>query len=596
MARKPEMAELTTRLALQALGSERRYTKILVFGGIGVVLLGGGIYAAARTLDTRETAAREEAFGTLGVCLLGPDPLKTGEAASARVANVKLGVVGIPLEKRSKPGDLGWPVSCSAPAYALLEHAGDSPLGKAAEALGKALKGDASATADLHAEVDKVWAEAAAVKLEGKPPKDAAPGPKPVEPLYSADQLKALPKFLSGAFGLVNVHEDAAPGKTIYFLVDQKDTPEGPVLCAADAADTVVKCMKVPEAAATLSPGLRIIGTTEEGARPFYFAGDRGQLGIFPPGGQHAIAASVAYGATSHKDGSLDFVTRKEGMKDLRLIHQPAVGPTGEAPLLQPTDFDVPGQTGLYGDWFVYRSLAKTGTPSHLWARKIEGTLVKPAVDVGELDEPAPGDKAERDREQISGCRSDDALAVRVRGQRSDVIAFFAGGRWAVPVKTPTRGGALTCRGIEAVVTSVDHAVSDKDYATITAARCNTSGCTTTSLQIRQLLAGVTEIAPADAGSIVAADVGGKLMLVWNAGLAGGLRMRFAAPDQVKDATDIVITDGRDDKGGSNVSTIAQMRVLTASNWGLLFLSTTSGVKVMRVDATGKLTPLTASL
>jgi hypothetical protein len=598
MARKPELAELTTRLAMQALGSERRYTKILVFGGIGVVVLAAGILVGARYLDAKETAAREEAFGSLGLCLLGPDPLKSGETASGRLANVKLGVVGVAPEKRTKAGDLAWPASCATPAYALLEHAGDSPLGKAAEALAKALKADASATADLHAEVDKVWAEAAAAKLEPKAPKDAVAGPKPIEPLFTAEQFKALPKFLSGSFGLVNVREEAAPTKTIFFLIDQKDTPDGPVLCAAEAADATIKCMKAPEAVATLSPGLRLVGTIEEGARPFWFAGDRGQLGIFPPDGKHAIAASVAYGATSRKDGSVDFVTRKEGLRDLRLVHQPAVGPTVETPLLQPTEFDVPVQTGLFWDWFVYRSVAKPGPPpqaSHLWARKIEGPVVKPAVDVGELDEPPPPDKADRDRDQLSGCQSGDALAVRVRGQKNDVVAFYASGRWAAPVKAPTHGGALTCRGIEAVLTTVDHAVSDKDYATITQARCNTSGCTTTSIQLRQMLAGVSDIAPADAGGVVAADVGGKLLLVYNGGLAGGLRMRFAAPDQVKDAAETVITDGRDDKGGS-VSTIAQMRVLSAANWALLFLSTTSGVKVMRVDGAGKLTPLTASL
>ena len=37
--------------------------------------------------------------------------------------------------------------------------------------------------------------------------------------------------------------------------------------------------------------------------------------------------------------------------------------------------------------------------------------------------------------------------------------ALFAGGRWGTPVKLSTRGGALTCRGIEAVTTSIEHAI-----------------------------------------------------------------------------------------------------------------------------------------
>ncbi len=88
--------------------------------------------------------------------------------------------------------------------------------------------------------------------------------------------------------------------------------------------------------------------------------------------------------------------------------------------------------------------------------------------------------------------------------------------------------------------------------------------------------------------------MGGKLMLVWNAGLAGGLRMRFGAADKFKELEDVIITDGRDEK--SNVSSIAQMRVLGTNNYAVLLLSTTSGVKALKVDASGKVTPLAASM
>ncbi len=48
---------------------------------------------------------------------------------------------------------------------------------------------------------------------------------------------------------------------------------------------------------------------------------------------------------------------------------------------------------------------------------------------------------------------------MRVRGARVDTMALFAGGRWGAPVKLSTRGGSLTCRGIEAVTTSIEHLV-----------------------------------------------------------------------------------------------------------------------------------------
>jgi hypothetical protein len=271
------------------------------------------------------------------------------------------------------------------------------------------------------------------------------------------------------------------------------------------------------------------------------------------------------------------------------------VGPTTEAPLLQPTDVESPTHTALLWEWFVYRSLAKTGAPSHLFARKIEGTIVKqPPVDVGEIDEPAPVDKAERDAAQISVCKSDDALAVRVRGQRTDAIAFFAGGRWAAPSKAQTHGGAFTCHGMEAFATEVTHTPGDKDFPVISQAKCNTSGCSTTKVDMRTILGTVSDIAPADATSSIAADVGGKLLFVWNGGLAGGLRMRLAPADKLKDAEDVVITDGRDDK--SNVSSIAQIKVLGTNGFAVLLLATTSGIKALRVDPAGKVTPLQGAL
>jgi len=184
-----------------------------------------------------------------------------------------------------------------------------------------------------------------------------------------------------------------------------------------------------------------------------------------------------------------------------------------------------------------------------------------------------------------------------VRGQKTDAIAFYAGGRWSAPMKAATHGGALTCHGLEAVTTVIDHVADrDKDLPVITQAKCNTSGCTTTKVETRLLLAGL-DIGPSDAGSSVAADAGGKLLFVWNAGPVGGLRMRLGAPDRLKDADDVLLADVREEKGGASVSSIASMRVLSTNTYSLVFLGTTAGVKVLRVEpATGKVTPLQGTL
>ncbi len=592
MARKPEIAELPTKVLMTELGSGKRYKKIVVFGGIGVGLLGGGVFIAARTIDANNIAARDAAYSSLSVCLFG-DPLKDGESPAARVAASQLAVVGVPGEKRTKPGEVPWPGSCEKPAFQLAEHAGSDALADAAKELGKAVKADTGATADLRAPIEKFMAAATAAKLKAGPATDVAPAPKPAAPLFSGEAFASLPKFLSGGFVLSNIQPEPMPGNKVHFLIDQKDTPEGPVLCVAGAADAVIKCQKVPADVATLSPGLRLLGANESSARPFYFAGDRGQLGIFPPEGKKAVAASVAFGAVARGDGSVTFTTRKDGSKELRIVFQPPTGFASDQSLLQPTDYESPLLTALFPDWFVYKSQK----PAHLFAKKIEGTTLKPNADLGELDEAAPLDY--KGTEQlISGCKTEEALSIRVRGQRADTFAFYAAGRWAGPVKATTHGGALTCHGVEAVSTMVEHVADrDKDYPNITQARCNPSGCTPINVNMKTLLAGVPDVAPADASSSVVADHAGKMLLVWNGGYTGGLRMRLAPADRLGATEDVIITEGRGTKGDAKISTIAQMRLVSAATFQLLFLNTTdAGIKVLRIEQDGKLTPLSGSI
>ncbi len=594
MARKPEIAELPTRLLMQEIGSEKRHKKVFVFGALGVVVLGGAVFAVVHVAEGRRTAAREAAFGGITACLLGSDALKEGETPAARVASVKLAVVGTAPEKRGN-----WPASCAKDAFKLSSLESKSSLGTAAEALGKALETDTNATQDLGGKVDALWAEAEKAKLKGVVPADATKAPKPAVVQITAEAWAALPKFVSGAFRLANVREEPWPGKKLYFLIDEKDSPDGALICTADGSEPAVKCMKVPAAAAAYSPGLRLLGGTEEGARPFYFAGDRGQLGVFPPDAKGTLATTVVYGAASHKDGSFAFLSRPEKSKDLQLTVFPATGPSTDQIVLRGDELDTPAKAGLFWDWFVYRSLAKAGPPpvtSHLYARKLEGATLKEPVDVGELEAP-PFAELERGESQLSACKSDDGLAVRVRGEKGDQIVFLASGRWSAPFTASTRGGTLTCRGLEAIVTTIEHtSETDKDFPTVTQAKCNMAGCTTTTVSMRRVLAGAADIAPIDASNVVAADVGGKLMIAWNAGVSGGLRMRLAPADQIGDAPDVLLAAPRIEKNGQAASPITQLRALPASGWAILFMNTTSGVRALRVEPNGKVTPLPGTI
>jgi hypothetical protein len=595
MARKPEIAELPTRVLMQELGSEKRHKKVFVFGALGVVALGGIAFAVVHVAEGRRTAAREAAFGAVSVCLLGDAALSGGETPAARVASVKLGVIGVSPEKRG-----GWPQVCAKHAFALSALESKSPLGTAAEALGKQLETDANATQDLGPKVTAFFAEAEKAKVKGAPPADAAKAPKPATVTLSAEAWSGLPKFASGAFRLANIREESAPGgKKLFFLIDEKESPDGALICTAEASETAVKCMKVPAGAAAFSPGLRLIGTTENGARPFYFAGDRGQLGVFPPDAKGTLATTVTYGASSRADGSFAYLSRPEKSKDLQLTYFPATGAPTEQIALRGDELDAPTKAGLFWDWLVWRSPAKAGPPAaaaHLYARKLEAGALGPASDVGEL-EMSPLAELDRTESHLAACRSDDAIAIRVRAEKGDQVVFFASGRWSAPFTASTKGGAFTCHGLEAISTTIEHSSeSDKDFPTVTQAKCNMAGCTTATISMRRVLAGAAEIAPIDPQNVVAADVGGKLLIAWNAGASGGLRMRLAPADQIGDAADVILAAPREEKNGNATSPISQLRAVSANGFAILFMSTSSGVRALRIEPNGKVAPMAGSL
>jgi len=599
MGKKTELLQLPTRMLAVELGSGKRWRRIVVFGGIGAVVVAGLSYAVVRAADSKSAATLEGAWTDLNGCLLG-GPLKDNETAAARASAVQLAVVGLARDKRGKPGEAGWPASCAPAAFTVAESAGAAEQGEAlktsAEALAKALKEDANATSDLAPLVEKTWGDArkSGLKLGGAPKGPVAPAAANV--VFGREAFAAVPRFLSGNFVLGDVHDpsSSAPPK-VRFLVDSKDAAGGPALCTATPADTTIRCVKVPAEPAKMSPGLHLVGTTEDRAQPFYFAGDRGQLGIFPPNGDKIVAAAVSPGAVARADGAFLALARNDKNRDLQLVVAPPSGATVTRPLLSGSDLDSAAQAGLLWDWLVYKGPAKSGA-SKILARKLgkDGPEPAAAAELGTTDEASPASEKEG---LVSGCRSDDGLAVRVAGASTDVIALFAGGRWATPVKTSTRGGALTCRGVEAVTTQITHAVeSNRNYPTIRQSRCAASGCTTTVLQVREMLGAVADIAPADASGIAAADVNGKLLIVWNAGGTGGLRMRFAQAERIKEAEDVVITDGRDATGSAKSSIVTEVRVISGSTYAVVFVGTTAGVRALFVDGTGAVKAAQSSL
>lgn len=604
------MINLPTAFFMAQLNSPGRKKRLGAIAGGGAIGLLIGVVVVVRSFDAKEKTAVEQSWSATHACLLGA-PLKERETVSERIRNIQLAVVGTPVERRSKPGEQAWPLRCAPIAHDLAEHAraagGDyAPLHATAEGLTKALMTDASASSTFHEQAEKLWADAAKAKLAAAAAPGTAAAPKPAAALgYEAFQ--AVPKFLSGSFSVSSVRHGAHE-PTATFVIDQPDLPGGPHLCAAGATGNA-RCSKVAAAATKLSPGLRLIGHVDEGARPYLFAGDHGQSGILRPDTGEPVSSAFVLGARSAKDGSL-WAFLRGGPRDAKLLFVSAAGAKSERPGPRDLGGDALASAALVGDWISFRTGSKP--PLRLAFRKLPEKNGEPGapVEVGEIDEALPGDappepmrrQAKKapppspdaeDERAAATCAAGETLAVRFRGPKGDAVSLFQAGRWSPPLKSPSGGGLLTCRKGEATSTKVTPIMEqDKNWASISHVKCNLAGCTATNVSMKDLLPGLVEAAPIDDKSALAVDVDGKLLVVWNAGYVGGIRMRMAPPAQIKEAEDTVLVDARDPKNPMKLTAITEMKLIPAGGSALLFLGGPTGARAFRIDASGASTPL----
>lgn len=609
LIREASIIGLPTQAFMAQVGGGRRKKKLFLVAGLVVAAaIGGGAFAAV-TLSARDRAASELAFSKLSTCLIGAAP--TGkETAASKFRNIQLAVMGTPVEKRAKGSDQPWPGRCAPIAHELAEAAkglsGREALVEASEALAKAITGDPASTGSFKDPLEKVWAQASAAGLVAA----AAPGvpapPTAATPM-SDEQLRDLPRLLGGNFTLSSVRGEAFVGTNARFLIDQRDLPGGPQFCTVTATETAVSCKKVSSAAAKVSPGLRLGGTADDGADPLLFAGDHGQLGTFR--GEDTFGDAYVVSAYARKEGA-SFVLARTGTRDVKLIAKAPGKTATERPLLTSTDIGNPTVTvGQFWEWLAYRSGPKATPPSHLMLRKLSDAGEPSApTDVGELEDGTPGDELNvdprqaakqtesDDERQMVGCRTADATMVRLRGTKQDYVSFFQAGKWSPVAKSPSKGGQFSCHATEATSTRIQGVLEqERNFGTIHQTKCSLSGCTAAALPIRDLVGGLLDAAPVDLKAAQAVEIDGKLLVVWNAGYNGGLRMRLGPMASIREASDVVIADQRDEKSALKLATVTDIRLIAAKQFAILFMATPAGTKLVRIDASGKLTPITST-
>ena len=587
---KPEITELPTRFLVAALGSGRRWKRLVAVVIVGVLVAGVAGFFLLKNMEANQEAAVQKQWGALQGCILG-EPLQPGEAASARVRAIQLTVLGMPHDQRAKTGEFGWPAYCATTASWLAEHAESTPTGgpelkTAAETLAKTMREDVNATADIGKLVDDVWKNAAAAGLST--PLTSTPSvPKPAVALLPKEALSAQ-SGLAGEYAVGSLKADPAPAKGLRFLIDDNALVGGAVLCTASGTPTSLACKAVSAEVAKRTPGLALEGTTDPEASPWIFAGDKGQLGIFRPAGTAALTGTPAVGSSVDKDGSAWLLLHPTTgtPADLQLVHAPLTGdvPPGR-PALDPGEVDSAGDATL-----LWGSIIGAADRRHIPAAPRRAQAVgqgRRSARSSTSATPRPS-TVERDDKlpRFSSCRSGDSTACGSTAPRATWSTFYTAGVWSAPVPLATRGGVMLCRGNEAAITQV-WSVSDSDgtHATVEQARCNTSGCTQVRLSIREMLLG-TDVHPQEGANFAAAEVNRKLLLVWNAGPLGGLRMRLRPPiDRMKSTPDELIVDSREASGQSDIT---EIRILSTADTALLFVNTTKGPRSSTSTARGR--------
>ncbi len=216
--------------------SKKRYRWVYAAAAL-VLVLGVVVWYALRSIEREQQRKLAVSWSELSACLLGGE-LPSGTTPAVRVRNTQLAVMGVPLDKRPKDGDYPWPDSCAKYGHAVFETLRDrgktDGLAESAEKLAKELKDEKNDQIDLSPAIERAWADAAAFGLSAEAAPEVAAPPKAVSPLV-LEGLPAAARLPGKTFALVNVHVQTFLHPRTWFLVEQADAGEPPVLCRAAA-------------------------------------------------------------------------------------------------------------------------------------------------------------------------------------------------------------------------------------------------------------------------------------------------------------------------------------------------------------------------
>ncbi|MEO6420769.1 MAG: hypothetical protein ABIP39_15260 [Polyangiaceae bacterium] len=567
-----------------------RGRRFAIIGGVVAVVAmsaaGIGLFVSQRA--TRQ--ATESSAAELRSCLL-QGPLEAGETPSLRFRRLQLAAMTRSEAERLVPGARIWPLECRPAAGKALDSftgaAGQDALVKPLAELTKKLDQRTAISEDLSALVDQTIAA-----LDKAAPGPIASAAEKLPPMaLNVDALAKLSSISKEGTSLGHSFTEDNPGLSLAVLIDEKDLPDAPLLCEFNQTDPDASCRTLSELKGAQQHGLRLLGTSDPGARTLVFAGQRGSEGVFLTGSGTYVDRLYSYGGYARKDGSVAILGWDDKARNLVLSRKDAEGPAIRL-TLKP-DFRV--GNFFYGSQILWDEILVRGITRDDERRLFVLPLAEAdkrtfeLADIGELPEPGFIREGEEERPHVSGCRTEQMMVVRVRGNGNDFLTFRIGGHFSHPVEAPAFG-LLGCNGTTASVVRVEHGRSPSPLLYHDA--CTSAGCTRTALKNDALDRSTQDLKPLDPERIAAVDLGGKLLVVWSAGDRAGLRMRIAAPAAFDRGTDVVVLDDRVHDGkASNESTLLGFRLYSREHFAVLLLSTVAGMHALRIDPDGTVRP-----
>jgi hypothetical protein len=568
--------------ALRARAARRR---TIILGAAFAIAVVGGTTAV---ISSQRSGKKEldATIGDLKACLLG-GPLDPKETPSLRFRRLQLKAMGRSDAERSKGGNNVWPFNCRPGAG----HALDLLKTSAPEADQKKL----SALLDFFSNSEALSKDGSDIldgalsvlnaASQGPVTAGAEPLPPPARTVDSIAGTTGLSKQ-----GLTRAFTEDNPGLSLPVLIDEEEL-SAPLFCLFRASGESADCRSLVELSRVHGHGLRLLGTSDPDAPNLVFAGKRGSEGVFVTGSAEPVDRMYSYGGFTSREKTTSVLGWDETTRTLILTQK--VGSAG--PVRTPLKPNFRVGNYFYGSQLLWDQVLVRGvTPDNerrLFVLPLadKGKRTFDLVDIGELPEPGLIRPGEEEQPHLTGCRTEKATVVRVRGESSDYLTFRINGAFSKPVEAPPVG-VLGCYGTTATVVHVNR--DSGGSARIYHATCTSAGCVQAVVSAETLDGNSPDLRARQGHNVTAVDLDGKLLAVWQAGDRGGLRMRMGEPDKFSHSDSVVVLDDHVSDGKTIAeSTLLGFRLYSREHFAVLMLSTMAGVHAFRIQANGSIEP-----